>query len=98
MNKCDLLDAKLKSGEQFVRYVKSYKNGSNDLEHVAECECTWLHTPDARSINLTDLIDLKNKFTAIHRSQHGRKRHLHVHMTTAIVSIYCIARSAFRSS
>lgn len=29
--------------------------------------------------------DLKNKFVAIHRSQPGRRRHLYVHRTCAIV-------------
>lgn len=42
MNKCDLLDAKLKGGDSFVRYVKSYKNAPNDLEHVSECKHTLI--------------------------------------------------------
>ncbi|KAK7683158.1 hypothetical protein QCA50_013831 [Cerrena zonata] len=35
LNKCDLLEQKLKAGEQFARYVRSFKE-ANDFKHVSE--------------------------------------------------------------
>lgn len=35
LNKCDLLEAKLKGGELFARYVRSFKE-ANDFKHVSE--------------------------------------------------------------
>lgn len=36
LNKCDLLEQKLKAGEQFAKYVRSFKE-ANDFKHVSEC-------------------------------------------------------------
>lgn len=36
LNKCDLLDQKLKAGEQFSKFVRSFKE-ANDFKHVSEC-------------------------------------------------------------
>jgi hypothetical protein len=41
LNKCDVLDAKLKAGVEFARYVTSYKDQPNDVEHVSKCE-RWI--------------------------------------------------------
>ena len=30
--------SKLEAGVSFVRYVKSYKDGPNDFDHVCECK------------------------------------------------------------
>lgn len=37
LNKCDLLDAKLKSGIRLSKYVRSYGNRPNDVDTVAKC-------------------------------------------------------------
>ncbi|EIN08788.1 P-loop containing nucleoside triphosphate hydrolase protein [Punctularia strigosozonata HHB-11173 SS5] len=36
LNKCDVLEAKLKAGIEFGRYVTSYKEQPNDVEHVSK--------------------------------------------------------------
>lgn len=40
LNKMDILDAHLKSGIQFNRYVPNYKDKPNVTEHVAKCTFT----------------------------------------------------------
>lgn len=39
LNKCDLLDAKLKSGIRLSKYVRSFGDRSNDLDTVTKCAC-----------------------------------------------------------
>jgi len=38
LNKTDILDAKLKAGTMFSKYVTSYKGQANDLENVSHCQ------------------------------------------------------------
>ena len=37
LNKCDLLDAKLKSGIRLAKYVRSFGDRLNDLDTVTKC-------------------------------------------------------------
>lgn len=39
LNKCDLLEAKLKSGIRLAKYVRSFGDRSNDLDTVTKCTC-----------------------------------------------------------
>lgn len=38
LNKMDILDANLKSGIRFSRYVPNYKDAPNTAEQVSKCE------------------------------------------------------------
>lgn len=38
LNKCDILDAKLKSGTRLAKYVRSYGDRENDLDTVSKCK------------------------------------------------------------
>lgn len=38
LNKCDLLDQKLKSGVQVKNYVRSFGDRQNDVETVSKCK------------------------------------------------------------
>lgn len=42
LNKLDLLDAKLKAGVQFRRFVTSYKDKPNETDSVVGCACSLL--------------------------------------------------------
>ena len=42
LNKLDLLDAKLKAGIQFRRFVTSYKDKPNETDSVVGCACSPL--------------------------------------------------------
>lgn len=37
LNKCDILDRKLKSGVRLSKYVRSFQDRSNDSETVQKC-------------------------------------------------------------
>ena len=37
MNKCDILDAKLRSGIRLAKYIVSYGNRPNDYENTSAC-------------------------------------------------------------
>ena len=42
LNKCDILDKKLKSGVRLAKYVRSFQDRSNDSETVPKCELVFL--------------------------------------------------------
>ena len=42
LNKCDILDKKLKSGVRLAKYVRSFQDRSNDSETVQKCELVFL--------------------------------------------------------
>jgi hypothetical protein len=39
LNKCDLMEAKLKSGIRLAKYVRSFGDRSNDLDTTTKCTC-----------------------------------------------------------
>ena len=46
LNKCDILDAKLKSGIRFAQHVTSYKSSRpNETEEILLC-AAWFPSPD----------------------------------------------------
>lgn len=38
LNKCDILEAKLKGGVRLSKYVRSYGDRANDIETASKCE------------------------------------------------------------
>ena len=38
MNKCDILDQKLKSGTRLSKYLRSFGDRPNDLDSAQKCE------------------------------------------------------------
>lgn len=86
LNKTDILEAKLKAGIKFSKYVPSYKGQPNDLENVSQCKYGF------EDIKLADPMaldaDLKEKYVSIHRHLRPTKpkpRKLYTHLTCAIV-------------
>ena len=43
MNKCDILDRKLKSGIRLSKYLRSFGDRANDLDTAQKCEYTPGH-------------------------------------------------------
>lgn len=39
LNKCDILEGKLKAGVKLAKYIKSYGERENDLESASKCTC-----------------------------------------------------------
>ena len=46
MNKCDILDAKLRSGIRLSKYLRSFGDRPNDLENAIKCEFHVTRTTD----------------------------------------------------
>lgn len=90
LNKCDILDAKLKAGLEFAKFVTSYKD-KNDFEHVSRCmDCFCLEIVAIGNADHNELIiDLKSKFTSLHQQltpPMPKFRRLYTHLTCATVS------------
>lgn len=43
LNKCDILDRKLKSGIRLAKYVRSYQDRPNDSDTVQKCACSLMN-------------------------------------------------------
>ena len=41
MNKCDILDQKLRSGIRLAKYLRSFGDRPNDLENAQKCMYSW---------------------------------------------------------
>lgn len=84
LNKCDILDAKLKSGIQLAKYVRSYGDRPNDLDTACKC---WPFLFSALDPSLTDLADFRSKFNAIHREYSPLPRKFYGFCTSVTVSV-----------
>jgi hypothetical protein len=40
LNKCDIMDSKLRSGIRLAKYIRSYGERPNDLDNASKCELT----------------------------------------------------------
>lgn len=53
LNKCDILDRKLKSGIRLAKYVRSFQDRPNDSETVQKCKCFMAgHFRKATNLNI----------------------------------------------
>ena len=88
LNKCDILDTKLKAGLQFARFVTSYKD-ANDFEHVSKCMAgVYLDVVMGNADYNEFIIDLKSKFISLHQlltPPMPNSRRLYTHLTCATV-------------
>lgn len=88
LNKCDILDTKLKAGVQFAKFVTSYKD-TNDFEHVSKCMTgISLDIVMRNADNSKHVIDLKSKFISLHQQltpPMPKFRRLYTHLTCATV-------------
>ncbi len=86
LNKIDILDAQLKAGVQFNKYVTSYKDKPNETGEVSKCMSSLAFSRvevDSSSVLSVDLLDM---FTSLHKQHSLKKRKMHPHLTCAIVS------------
>lgn len=89
LNKCDLLEAKLKAGARFCKYVTSYDSKQpNDLAHVSECELSSLFRGMSCLVLIAFYLDLKTKFVSTHHQLTPvGSRKLYTHLTCATVGL-----------
>ena len=90
LNKCDILDRKLKSGIKLAKYVRSFQDRPNDSETVQKCEfvigflCCNNSTDD-------DDTDFRAKFNAIHREYSPKSRKFYGFCTSVTVCIISLS-------
>lgn len=62
LNKCDILDRKLKSGIRLAKYVRSFQDRPNDSETVQKCMC-FMAGHYCKSMNLCILKQSSPSFS-----------------------------------
>jgi guanine nucleotide-binding protein alpha-1 subunit len=85
LNKCDILDKKLKSGIRLAKYVRSYGDRPNDLESTSKCMLGPGHKMIFRML-IFDFVDLRSKFNAIQREYSPHPRKFYAFCTSVTVS------------
>ncbi|KAJ7679756.1 guanine nucleotide binding protein, alpha subunit [Mycena rosella] len=75
LNKCDILKAKLASGQKFRHYVTSYGDRPNNFENCSQCKFY-----NSRA------IDMKKKFAAIAKQYSPEPRSFYTYFTSVIDS------------
>jgi len=88
LNKCDILEAKLKAGVRLAKYVRTYGDRPNDLDSASKCKLWSLFDMDfVCKLVLNDLSDFRSKFGAIHREYSPSPRKFYGWCTSVTVSI-----------
>lgn len=82
MNKCDILDAKMRSGVRLAKYLRSFGDRSNDLDTAQKCELVCAGTERAAD----GLAVFRSKFSFIHREHSPQPRKFHGYFTSVTVS------------
>ncbi|KAF5351154.1 hypothetical protein D9756_008283 [Leucocoprinus leucothites] len=82
LNKCDILDQKLKSGVRLAKYVRSYQDRDNDLDTVSKCEWPQFFMPDLVADGRVRVVDMRSKFSAIHREHSPNPRKFYAFCTS----------------
>lgn len=86
LNKCDLLEQKLRSGVQVRTHVPSFGDRSNDVDTVKKCERSSILFPDAVP-ELTNFVftDFQSHFKEIAKQHSPEPRRFYVHLTSVVV-------------
>jgi guanine nucleotide-binding protein alpha-1 subunit len=90
LNKCDLLEQKLRDGVQVRTHVPSFGDRSNDVETVKKCEPHFLLScipmPDLTRFVVTDF---QSHFREIAKQHSPEPRRFYVHLTSVVVCVHC---------
>ena len=92
LNKCDILEKKLRSGIRLQKYIKSYGDRPNDLNSASTCALAfWSLSFFLTGFFLSFRLDLRSKFSAIHREYSPNPRKFYAFCTSVTVSILFLA-------
>lgn len=86
MNKCDLLEKKLKAGIKVNRYMTSYADRENDLATFSACKFAVCGISPFVPLN-TLVSDLLHKFKDVMDAASPERRTFYGFMTSVVVSI-----------
>ena len=87
LNKCDILDHKLKSGIRLAKYVRSYQDRPNDADTAQKCmPRSNFFMRNGSSDRSTFCLDFRAKFSAILREYSPNPRKFYGFCTSVTVS------------
>jgi guanine nucleotide-binding protein subunit alpha len=89
LNKCDILDAKLRAGIRLAKYVRTFGDRPNDLDSASKCKLdsllAWIFKLGFCKLALRRLSDFRSKFGAIHREYSPNPRKFYGWCTSVTV-------------
>ena len=85
MNKCDLLQRKLKSGVKVKRYMTSYGERENDFVTFSGCMRLIVFNCRSPSVSVS-FVDLRHKFKDILEAHSPERRTFYGFTTSVVVS------------
>lgn len=94
LNKCDILESKLKSGVRLSKYVRSFGERANDPEVAQKCESSICVIIERQ---LTATPDFRSKFSAIHREHSPIPRKFYGFCTSVTVCYHSLTFDGFIS-
>jgi guanine nucleotide-binding protein subunit alpha len=83
LNKCDLLEQKLRAGIKVRTHVPSFGDRSNDVDTVKKCEYSQLPLDAGPDRGFTS--DFQSHFKEVAKQHSPEHRRYYVHLTTVIV-------------
>jgi hypothetical protein len=83
LNKCDLLEKKLRAGVKVRTHVPSFGDRSNDVDTVKKCEYSQLPLDAGPDRGFT--LDFQSHFKEVAKQHSPEHRRYYVHLTTVIV-------------
>jgi guanine nucleotide-binding protein alpha-1 subunit len=88
LNKCDLLEQKLRAGVKVRTYVPSFGNRSNDIETVKKCDHTLYHVYFSEAGSDHFPSDFQSHFKEIAKQHSPEQRRYYVHLTSVVVRMW----------
>jgi guanine nucleotide-binding protein subunit alpha len=83
LNKCDLLEQKLRAGVKVRTHVPSFGDRSNDVDTVKKCEHSQLPLDAGSDRGFTS--DFQSHFKEIAKQHSPEQRRYYVHLTSVVV-------------
>lgn len=84
LNKCDLLEQKLRAGVKVRTHVPSFGDRSNDVDTVKKCEHShYLALDGGLTVRITS--DFQSHFKEIAKQHSPEQRGYYVHLTSVVV-------------
>lgn len=88
MNKCDLLDKKLKGGVSVKKYIPRYGDRENSMPMFGRCTYPFVSSYKCVPLNIVfDDIDLRDKFRDYMNEYSPERRPFYGYLTSVVVRI-----------
>jgi guanine nucleotide-binding protein alpha-1 subunit len=88
LNKCDLLEQKLRAGVQVRTHVPSFGDRGNDIDTVKKCQRSVSSRLCASGSDDRFLSDFQAHFKEIAKQHSPEQRRYYVHLTSVVVCVH----------